>query len=262
MIALLDKADLVASSAGAVSTHFKNDYVKQAFIFLLTIFVLTSCNEGRKIDENKTINTFVGTSNDTLQTNHLTKNVRIDSSLFKFKNAKEQADTLSKYFDKKQLATDEKFFSAFPNSFKEMQEVFGFDDSKGSAPLYDYPNGENMIKYFAKLNSIPKDIYYDKYINICLDGIWEADNIREAFGFADRLTNDTEAACLSLAKRTDKEIKSVFHFIFDGPHPKNEYNEKIYTELLPILTKQDERLGKLLKETYNKVITEDDGHGH
>ena len=236
--------------------------MKQTVIFLLTIFVLTSCNEERKADENKTIDTFAGTTNDTLQTNHLPNNVSIDCSLFKFKNAKEQADTLSKYFDKKQLGSDERFFCAFPNSFKEMQDVFGFDNNKGSAPLYDYPNGENMIKYFAKLNSIPKDIYYDKYINICLDGVWEADNIREAFGFADRLTNDTEAACLSLAKRTDKEIKSVFHFIFDGPHPKNEYNEKIYTELLPILTKQDERLGKLLKEAYNKVITEDDGHGH
>lgn len=236
--------------------------MKQTFIFLLIFFVLTSCNEGRKSNENKTNDTFSVKTIDTIQTDYLTKNEGIDCSLYKFKNAKEQADTLSKYFDKNQVATDERFFCAFPNSFKEMQVVFGFDDKNGSAPLYDYPNGENMIKYFAKLNSIPKDTYYDKYINICLDGVWEADNIREAFGFADRLTNDTEAACLSLAKRTDKEIKSVFHFIFDGPHPKNEYNEKIYTELLPILIKQDERLGKLLKEAYNKVITEDDGHGH
>jgi hypothetical protein len=226
--------------------------VKQPFIYLLTIFVLASCNNERKADNIKTINTFADTTN----------NVKIDCSLFKFKNAKEQADTLSKYFDKKEIATDERFFCAFPNSFKEMQDIFGFDENKGSAPLYDYPNGENMIKYFAKLNSIPKDIYYDKYINICLDGVWEADNIREAFGFADRLTNDTNAACLSLSKRTDKEIKSVFNFIFDGPHPKNEQNEKIYNNLLPILIRQNERIGKLLTESYKKVMTKDDGHGH
>jgi hypothetical protein len=223
---------------------------------------MTSCNEGRKSDENKTIDTITVTTNDTLQTNHLTQNVLHDCSLFKFKNAKEQADTLTKYFNKKQFATDERFFCAFPNSFKEMQAVFGFDDNKGSAPLYDYPNGENMIKYFANLNSISKDIYYDKYINICLDGVWEADNIREAFGFADRLTNDTEAACSSISKRTDKEIISVFHFIFDGPHPKNEHNEKIYNELLLIVTNQSERLGNLLKEAYYKAMTEEDGHGH
>lgn len=237
--------------------------MKQTFIFLLIIFVLpSSCNEGKKSDENKTNDTFSVTTIDTFQTNHLTKNGGIDCSLYKFKNAKEQADTLSKYFDKKQLTTEERFFCAFPNSFKEMQAVFGFEEKKGSAPLYDYPNGENMIKYFAKLNSIPKDIYYDKYINICLDGVWKADNIREAFGFADRLTNETEAACLSLAKRTDKEIKSVFQFIFDGPHPKNAHNEKIYNDLLPILTRQNERIGKLLTESYKKIMTEVDGHGH
>ncbi len=143
-----------------------------------------------------------------------------------------------------------------------MQNIFGFDDIRGEAPMYDYPMGENIIRYFANLNTIDKEIYYNKYINICVDGIWEADNIREAFGFSNRLANDTEAGCLSLSKRTDKEIKSVFHFIFDGPHPKNEYNEKIYNELLPIVTKQNDRLGKLLTESYKKVITEDGGNGH
>jgi hypothetical protein len=226
--------------------------VKQKFIYLLTIFVFASCYNEKKVDNIKTLNTFAETAN----------SVKFDCPLFKFKNAKEQADTLSKYFDKKEIASDERFFCAFPNSFKEMQNVFGFDENKGTAPLYDYPNGEKMIKYFAKLNSIQKDIYYDKYINICLDGVWEADNIREAFGFAGRLTNDTNAACLALSKRTDKEIKSVFNFIFDGPHPKNEQNEKIYKNLLPILTRQNERIGKLLKESYKKVMTKGNDHRH
>jgi hypothetical protein len=189
----------------------------------------------------------------------LTPNAELDCS-FKFKNSKEQADTLTKYFDKKQLAADEKFFCAFPNSFNEMQNIFGFDDNKGAAPLYY--NGENMIGYFANLNTISKEIYYDKYISICVDGVWEADNIREAFGLADKLTNDTEAACSSLSKRTDKEIKSVFHFIFDGPHPNNDDNKETYNRLFRKMTKQNERLSKLLTESYNKVMTEDDGHGH
>ncbi len=114
-----------------------------------------------------------------------------------------------------------------------------------------------MIKYFANLNTISKEIYYDKYINICVDGVWEADNIREAFGLELRLINDTKAACSSLSKRTNKEIKSVYHFIFDGPHPKNEINKKKYNVLLPILTKENEKLGNLLEETYKKIITEE-----
>lgn len=236
--------------------------MKHKFILLLTIFVLISCNQKKKTDENKIIDTLYTTTNDTTPINQTTPNATLDCSTFNFKNAKQQADTLTKYFDKKQLSADEKFFCAFPNSFKEMQAVFGFDENKGEAPLYNYPNGENMIKYFAKLNTISKEIYYDKYINICVDGVWEADNIREAFGLEDRLINDTKAACSSLSKRTDKEIKSVFHFIFDGPHPKNEENEKKYNELLPVLTKQNEKLGNLLKATYKKVITEENEHGH
>ena len=243
-----------------VSTHFKDDKVKQTFIFLLTFIVLTSCNQEKKPDQNKTIDTIATTTNDTLPTNQLTPNVTLDCSIFKFNNVKQQADTLMKYVNKKQLAADEKFFCAFPNSFKGMQNIFGFDDNKGAAPLYD--SGENMIEYFANLNTISKEIYYDKYISICLDGIWEADNIREAFGLADKLTNDTEAACSSLSKRTDKEIKSVFHFIFDGPHPNNDDNKETYNRLSPKITKQNERLCKLLTESYNKVMTEDDGHGH
>lgn len=234
--------------------------MKQAFSFLLTIFVLISCNQGNKSIENKIFDTLATTTSDTPLTNQLTQNATLDCSIFKFKNSKEQVDTLTKYFDKKQLISDEIFFCAFPNSFKGMQDIFGFDDKNGEAPLYR--DGEKIITYFANLNSISKAIYYEKYINICVGGIWEADNIREAFGFANRLTNDTEAACSSLSKRTDKEIKSVFHFIFDGPHPKNELNEKIYKELLTILIKQDERLGNLLKESYNNVMSEDDGHGH
>ncbi len=235
--------------------------MNQTSKILFIVFVLTSCNQGKKAEESKTIDTIASTTHGTAPTNQLTATQTLDCSIFKFKNALDRSDTITTYFDKKQLAAEEKFFCAFPNSFKEMQAAFGFDDKKGRAPLYNYTTGEKMISYFANLNSISKEIYYDKFINICVNGVWEADNIREAFGFSDRLINYTEAACTSLSKRTDKEIKSVFHFIFDGPHPKNEQNEKIYNSLLPILTKQDERLGNLLKESYNAVMTEEDGHG-
>ena len=245
-----------------VNTNFKNGYLKQSFIFLLTIFLLTACNQEKKSNENATTETINIATKGTTLNYPSTPNKAFYCSTFDFKNAKQQADTLIKYFDKNQSDADEKYFCAFPNSFQEMQALFGFDENKGAAPLYNDPYGKNMIKYFANLNSISKEIYFDKYINICVDGVWEADNIREAFGFADKLTNDAEAACSSLSKRSDKEIKSIFHFIFDGPHPKNEYNKKKYNKLLPILTKQSKKLGDLLIESYKLAIAEDDGHGH
>ncbi|MES2620867.1 MAG: hypothetical protein V4615_08440 [Bacteroidota bacterium] len=232
--------------------------MKQIIIYLLAIFGLTSCNQEKTTEENKAVSRVAITTNHIPLPDKLPTTV-LDCSTVEFKSAKQQADTLLWYFGKKRLADDEKFFCAFPNSFAGMQNVFGFDARSGLAPLGD--NGI-VIPYFAQLNSIPKEIYYNKYINICIDGIWQADNIREAFGFAGRLTNDTEAACFSLSKRTNQEIKSVFHFIFDGHHPKNEYNKEIYSSLLPRVIKQNIRLGKLLTESYSEVLSEDDGHGH
>ena len=211
--------------------------MKKVFIFLTAALVLAACNSKSSSNNN-------------------VESASIDCSVFEFDNAQQRADTLLKYYDKEGLAADESFFCAFPETFSEMQKVFGFDAIEGAAPLYDYPIGKHIIEHFANLNSIDKEIYYNKYINICIDGVWEADNIRVTFGFADRLMNDTDAACLALSKRTDKEVISVFHFIFDGPIPKNEFNEEVYNKLLPLLTEQDERLAALLEDTYNRMISE------
>jgi hypothetical protein len=138
----------------------------------------------------------------------------------------------------------------------------GMSDENGAAPLYDYPKGENVIQYFSQLQSISDSAYYDKYVRINIDGIWEADNIREAFNFGNRLSIDTDNACKVLSKFSDKEIKSVFRFIFDGPHPDNEMNEGIYKDLKQKIDSQNARLSQLLTESYNELLAEDDGHGH
>ncbi len=191
-----------------------------------------------------------------------TINSNTDCLDYKFNNVKKQADTLTKYYkltiDKQadRQHCDNMIFCSFPNSFEAMQKLFGYNDSKGAAPLYDYPLGENIIRYFGQLTTIPKDKYYDKYINICIGGRWQADNIRAGFGIHERLINDSEAICSRLTKRTDKEIKSVFRFIFDGPHPKNDDNQKIYNQLLLKIDKFDKRLSKLLAESYNQLMKE------
>ena len=153
-----------------------------------------------------------------------------------------------------------------------MQAIFGFDNEKGAAPLYStgsetysYPDKHirsDMIGFFSQLKSIPDSAYYEKYIRINIDGHWEADNISEAFGFQYRLISDTEAACKTLETFSDQEIKSVFRFIFDGPHPKNEQNEKTFETLKPKIESQNKRLGSLLSEAYATILAEDDGHGN
>ena len=194
---------------------------------------------------------------------------KVNCTDFDFNSTEQQADSILAFMERAQdsssanrIIWEQKFFYSFPNSFTEMQAVFGYDDENGAAPLYDYPSGGNVIQYFSQLESIPDSAYYDKYVRINIDGIWEADNIREAFDFANRLKTDTENACEVLSTFSDKEIKSVFRFIFDGPHPKNEYNEKLYQSLKPTINSQNERLSRLLTDSYENLMAEDDGHGH
>ena len=125
-----------------------------------------------------------------------------------------------------------------------MENLFGFDNELGAAPLYDidlvnkyeyetetgfgvdfyFYNG--LIAFFSRLESIPAEPYYEKYINININGNWQADSITEAFGFHYRLCTDTENACRILSKYSNEEIRSVFRFIFDGPHISENLNRE------------------------------------
>lgn len=230
---------------------------------------MTSCGQSTKSDNAKQTDKLTETTTEIETARTDSKTEKIDCSDLEFHSAEQQADSILAFMEKakdsssaNRIIWEQKFFCSFPNSFKGMQAVFGYDDENGAAPLYDYPQGENVIQYFSQLESIPDSTYYDKYVRINIDGIWEADNIREAFDFENRLIKDTKNACKVLSTFSDKEIKSVFRFIFDGPHPKNQYNQKLYKNLKSEIDRHNERLSRLLTESYEKLMAEDEGHGH
>ncbi|MCA9761313.1 MAG: hypothetical protein KC463_07370 [Streptococcus sp.] len=238
-------------------------------VIISTLIVLTSCSQSNQTEslEQSEKQTITNTKVETTKTTHVTE--KVNCTDFAYNSAEQQADSLLAFMEKSQNSSSEnqimweqKLFCSFPNSFNEMQVVFGYNDKNGAAPLYDYPKGENVIQYFSQLESIPDSIYYDKFVRINIDGIWEADNIREAFGFANKLLKDTKNACEVLSTFSDKQIISVFRFIFDGPHPKNEMNEWTYKKLKQKINSQNERLSRLLTESYEELMAEDDGHGH
>lgn len=184
----------------------------------------------------------------------------------------ERAATLKEYYEKASNSTGEErakyeqlFFDAFPSSFEEMQQFFGYGENKGVAPLYDYNieldrEGKSIISFFYNLSHIDKEQHYNKYIDICIGGKWEADNISEGFDIGAKLYYDTEAMTSVLSKRTDKEIKSVFRFVFEGPHPnerKGSY-EELYNKVKPV----NPNVADLMKQSYEQLLAEDDGHGH
>ena len=202
-----------------------------------------------------------------------------DCADFDFESTEQRADSLITFMTKatdsslsNQIVWEQKFFCAFPNSFKGMQLLFGYDDSKGAAPLYSTESEtysyahkhimSDVIGYFSELKSIPDSIYYKKYARINIDGYWEADNIIEAFGLSHRLVSDSESACRTLSGFSDKELRSVFHFIFDGPHPKNDYNAMLYKKLQSETDTQSKRISRLLTEAYENLMAVEEKHGH
>jgi len=95
-----------------------------------------------------------------------------------FKNVLDRASYLVELQDEyksasenERLLIESNFFCAFPNSFQEMEQLFGFDMKTGiAAPLYKYPEGMNTILFFSNLQSIDPDEHYQKYVNINLGG--------------------------------------------------------------------------------------------
>lgn len=245
-------------------------------LIISILIVLTSCDQSarsnksdKQADKKRDNSTEVETTKAIRKSEKEEKVARFECTHFEFNSIKERSDSLLAFMERAKSSDpinrqkwEQNFFCAFPDSFDRMQAVFGFDNDKGAAPLYDYPKGANVIQYFSQLESIPDSIYYNKYINININGVWDADNIREAFDFAERIIEDTENACKALSKFSDSEIKSVFRFIFDGPHPQNDYNKSLYEKLKAKVDNQDKRLGQLLTESYEKLIAEDDGHGY
>lgn len=215
-------------------------------------------------------------TNNTLFVSKTTNLIEFECPKFEFKTYKAQADSIVKFFETAKLHNDDKklefetlFFCSFPNSFDEMENIFGFYSETGEpGPLYDYsggPEGANkdrgvmsfsIIRYFANLKSIPSERYYDKFVNICVNGTWQADNITAGFYIYERLENDTKSICNVLSKKTKKEVYSVFKFIFDGPHPDNEYNDEIFDKIYPLISNENIELGDLLKMAYTDLLKE------
>ena len=195
---------------------------------------------------------------------------------FNFETVNEQADSIV-YFMEKLLKTndpqwEQKFFFAFPNSFLEMENIFGYDDKKGEAPLYSIERHSgkylekrifsNFIGYFGEIKNIPSSLFIEKFIKINIKGKWQADNIQAGFGISYIILEKTEEFCRIASKFKPSEMKSVFTFIFDGPHPKNEYNEKLYKKLKNVIEKYDKELSLIFEKSYVELISSEKNHQH
>ena len=169
------------------------------------------------------------------------------------------------------LDLNQEFFCAFPSDFEGMEQLFGYDDKLGPGPLYS--SSESTLKYqhkfiysdliglFSELSSVDLQDYFKKYISININGEWNVDNISNGFGIYYRIINDTEEFCSALSKFDPVDIKSMFHFIFDGPHPINARSRHLYHSMKEQICIVDKSITMHLDEVYEEILQHGD-HDH
>lgn len=122
--------------------------------------------------------------------------------------------TLKEAYNKKDYPT---FYKVFPNSYKELLSIYGFDDKTGEKPLYTL--ADKHIDYFFEFaDHIALDEFIRRCYKIAENGIWEADAVAY---FQINLTNlviehpkDVVEMLNTLSKKEEKEF---WFFLFDGP---------------------------------------------
>jgi hypothetical protein len=148
-----------------------------------------------------------------------------------------------------------KFFEIFPDNFQLFNSIYGYkdiySDSAYLAPLYDV-SIEHIELFFTLSNTINKSNFIKKVINISLDGYWNADAVNyfqdemqdfflpnteqflkllksyTADEVEESFLNNVDQFLKVLESYTDIEIKSFWHFFFDGIIFDNDYNIRMY----------------------------------
>ena len=163
-----------------------------------------------------------------------------------------QAELLVEYYEKALNCTgaarakyEQLFFDVYPASFAEMKAMY-------FGPLSGV---QDNMDFFRILQYVDKDLYYNKYIDICIDGVFEADGISDGFFIGSILCNDPEKMTSLLAKRTDREVKSVFFFVFDEPHPNKKSTQAYYDRLYAKISKANPKVARLMQEAYEQVLS-------
>ena len=165
-----------------------------------------------------------------------------------YANELKEADSIDRMF------WEQKFFKIFPSSFLRMEELFGYDEKSGPAPLYEKEIANLVLGTFKKLETIEDSLYFDKYIRININGNWQADNIGFGFYIDDQIYRRPQTLCNALNNFDDEAIKSVFRFVFDGPNPVHWENLKVLNALKQSFELHDTHLAELLQEAFDDLV--------
>ena len=193
------------------------------------------------------------------KTQNSSKNEDVKLSELSIEQKAEQLKSIYQKLTSSHSTTYEKeYFEAFPESFESLNELYGNIGAKNdfiAAPLYD--DSYQHVEAFFNLSTIDKTSYYNRIIDVCSEGEWDADAVNKfKHGTHKKVEGDIEVFCELLSKRKDQDIKSFWFFYFDGPVPKKEIPEE-----LKRVEQIDKRIFTLMQQALKDVQDKWKGFG-
>ena len=146
------------------------------------------------------------------------------------------------------------FFKAFPSSFAQFDQLYGFDDNAG--PRSFYSQYETHITYFLECSGVPARQRLEKVIGIGIDGRWEADaSALLQDGIYKLVRGHPNESKEILDALPDAKASSFWHFLFDGPHPDDKATATAASKMSNALG-EGSKQAKLLMIVYRNLRNE------
>jgi hypothetical protein len=123
----------------------------------------------------------------------------------------------------------QQFFDAFPNTFQQLDELYGdhLDAHHKPAPLNDQAE-QHIVDLFNKLNTINDTLYYRKIISISIGGHWDGDAVNFfQEGLRNKVLKDPAIVVDILKHISNARIQSFWYFYFDEPYPEKKLPEPL-----------------------------------
>jgi hypothetical protein len=143
------------------------------------------------------------------------------------------------------LESKKDFFYAFPNSFSSFQRMYGYDDHKGSAPLYSISR-EHISLFFKTADMVDDKIFSQKLLDISKNGKWDADAVNYFQESLRKYFFTHNKSILELLSKNKKDdIYRFWYFFSDGPH----FNKEVYSKVIVLLSENQS-----MKEAYLRAV--------
>jgi len=150
------------------------------------------------------------------------------------------------------LKTQPTFFKNFPNSFAELEIIYGYGEEAIS--LYNVAN-EHIDYLFDNRKNIDLRLFVEKIAKVGINGKWDADAVNyfqnQIFVLL-HLPSMTAYVVEFLNTKTKDEIESFWHFVMDSPIPQKEHFAEIYSAVRKI----DKKKARVIKKKYKRMQNE------